>query len=230
MIDTRALNGIKMPLGRVSVRVAHVFIDQCEQQFFLCCIEIACRQALKSAQAVAPTHASEHVGEKGLGGYDRDPSLLRMQRVHHIKTANGFVTEDHETGIRPGQILQGLGAEEQGRRSDPAVRTGETCAEMMTCEQPGPGLAADRLAEFQKAGFGHFPVCIAKTQYSFTTDPNAKGAPNDHVLGVREVRLSAGAEFIVAICGEIMTMPGLPRVPAANNIELTEDGRITGLF
>jgi formate--tetrahydrofolate ligase len=87
-----------------------------------------------------------------------------------------------------------------------------------------------RLAELQKAGFGHFPVCIAKTQYSFTTDPNAKGAPNDHVLAVREIRLSAGAEFIVAVCGEIMTMPGLPRVPAANNIELTDDGRITGLF
>jgi formate--tetrahydrofolate ligase len=90
--------------------------------------------------------------------------------------------------------------------------------------------AEDRLAELQKAGFGHFPVCIAKTQYSFSTDPNAKGAPTDHVLGVREIRLSAGAEFIVAICGEIMTMPGLPRVPAAAIIELTEDGRITGLF
>jgi len=87
-----------------------------------------------------------------------------------------------------------------------------------------------RLAELQKAGFGHFPVCIAKTQYSFTTDPNAKGAPSDHVLGVREVRLSAGAEFVVAICGEIMTMPGLPRVPSANTITLTEDGRVTGLF
>ena len=87
-----------------------------------------------------------------------------------------------------------------------------------------------RLAELQKGGFGHFPVCIAKTQYSFTTDPNAKGAPNDHVLGVREIRLSAGAEFIVAVCGEIMTMPGLPRVPAAASIELTDDGRITGLF
>ena len=73
----------------------------------------------------------------------------------------------------------------------------------------------------QEQGFGHFPVCIAKTQYSFTTDPNAKGAPSDHVVTVREVRLSAGAEFVVAICGEIMTMPGLPRVPAANNIELT---------
>src|SRR6201996_192833 len=87
-----------------------------------------------------------------------------------------------------------------------------------------------RLAELQKGGFGHFPVCIAKTQYSFSTDANAKGAPVDHTLAVREIRLSAGAEFVVAVCGEIMTMPGLPRVPAANSIELTEDGRITGLF
>jgi formate--tetrahydrofolate ligase len=92
------------------------------------------------------------------------------------------------------------------------------------------GAIENRLAELQKGGFGHFPVCIAKTQYSFTTDTNAKGAPDDHILGVREIRLSAGAEFIVAVCGEIMTMPGLPRVPAANNIELTDDGRITGLF
>ena len=82
----------------------------------------------------------------------------------------------------------------------------------------------------EKQGFGHFPVCIAKTQYSFTTDANAKGAPSDHILAVREVRLSAGAEFVVAVCGDIMTMPGLPRVPAANSIEVTEDGRITGLF
>jgi formate--tetrahydrofolate ligase len=87
-----------------------------------------------------------------------------------------------------------------------------------------------RLAELQKNGFGHFPVCMAKTQYSFSSDANAKGAPNDHILPVREIRLSAGAEFVVAICGEIMTMPGLPRVPAANSIDLTEDGRITGLF
>jgi formate--tetrahydrofolate ligase len=92
------------------------------------------------------------------------------------------------------------------------------------------GAVESRLAELQKGGFGHFPVCIAKTQFSFTTDPNAKGAPEDHVLTVREIRLSAGAEFIVAVCGEIMTMPGLPRVPAANSIELTDDGRITGLF
>jgi formate--tetrahydrofolate ligase len=87
-----------------------------------------------------------------------------------------------------------------------------------------------RLAELQKSGFGHFPVCMAKTQYSFSSDANAKGAPVDHILPIREIRLSAGAEFVVAICGEIMTMPGLPRVPAANSIDLTEDGRITGLF
>ena len=88
----------------------------------------------------------------------------------------------------------------------------------------------DRFAALQDQGFGHLPVCIAKTQYSFTTDANAKGAPSDHLVTVREVRLSAGAEFVVVICGEIMTMPGLPRVPAANSIEVAEDGRITGLF
>ncbi|MGH7029836.1 MAG: formate--tetrahydrofolate ligase [Stellaceae bacterium] len=88
----------------------------------------------------------------------------------------------------------------------------------------------DQLAQWQDQGYAKFPVCIAKTQYSFSTDPSAKGAPSGHIVGVREVRLSAGAEFIVAICGEIMTMPGLPRVPSANSIEVDAEGRITGLF
>jgi formate--tetrahydrofolate ligase len=88
----------------------------------------------------------------------------------------------------------------------------------------------DRFAELDKAGFGHYPVCMAKTQYSFSTDPNAKGAPSGHTLPVREIRLSAGAEFIVVICGEIMTMPGLPRVPSANHIRLNEKGEVEGLF
>ncbi len=82
----------------------------------------------------------------------------------------------------------------------------------------------------QEAGFGHYPVCIAKTQYSFSTDPALKGAPTGHVLNVRDVRLSAGAEFIVVVCGEIMTMPGLPKVPSANSIKLNELGQIEGLF
>jgi len=88
----------------------------------------------------------------------------------------------------------------------------------------------DRFSALQDEGFGNLPVCVAKTQYSFSTDPNLKGAPSGHVLSVRDVRLSAGAEFVVAICGEIMTLPGLSRTPAANSIEVTEDGRITGLF
>jgi formate--tetrahydrofolate ligase len=88
----------------------------------------------------------------------------------------------------------------------------------------------DQLASFEAMGYGKFPICVAKTQYSFTTNPDAKGAPSDHVINVREVRLSAGAEFVVAICGEIMTMPGLPKVPAAESIDVGPDGRIVGLF
>jgi formate--tetrahydrofolate ligase len=88
----------------------------------------------------------------------------------------------------------------------------------------------DQLAQFEQMGYGKLPVCIAKTQYSFSTNPDIKGAPVDHVIPVREVRLSAGAEFVIAICGEIMTMPGLPKVPAANSIDVGEDGRIVGLF
>jgi formate--tetrahydrofolate ligase len=88
----------------------------------------------------------------------------------------------------------------------------------------------DKFAELEKQGFGDFPICVAKTQYSFTTDPAAKGVPLGHTIPIREVRLSAGAEFVVVICGAIMTLPGLPRVPAANNIELESDGRISGLF
>jgi formate--tetrahydrofolate ligase len=88
----------------------------------------------------------------------------------------------------------------------------------------------DQLKQWEDDGFGHLPVCMAKTQYSFTTDPNRRGAPTGHSLPVREVRLSAGAGFVVAICGEIMTMPGLPRVPAAESICLNDEGEIEGLF
>ena len=87
-----------------------------------------------------------------------------------------------------------------------------------------------QLKEFEEKGYGNLPVCIAKTQYSFSTDPNLKGAPTGHVLPVREVRLSSGAEFVVVVCGEIMTMPGLPRVPAADSIKLNDEGEIEGLF
>ena len=88
----------------------------------------------------------------------------------------------------------------------------------------------DQIKKFQTEGYGHFPVCIAKTQYSFSTDPNLKGAPSNHLVAIREVRLSAGAGFIVVVCGDIMTMPGLPRVPAANSIRIDSQGDVAGLF
>ncbi len=88
----------------------------------------------------------------------------------------------------------------------------------------------DQLKSFEEAGYGELPICVAKTQYSFSTDPNLKGAPTGHVLPVREIRLSSGAEFIVVVCGAIMTMPGLPRVPAADSIKLNNNGEIEGLF
>jgi formate--tetrahydrofolate ligase len=88
----------------------------------------------------------------------------------------------------------------------------------------------DQLAAFEQMGYGKLPVCIAKTQYSFSTNPDLKGAPVDHMIPVREVRLSAGAEFVVAVCGDIMTMPGLPKVPAADAIDVNPDGKIVGLF
>ncbi|MDQ7247927.1 formate--tetrahydrofolate ligase [Dongia sedimenti] len=94
----------------------------------------------------------------------------------------------------------------------------------------GDKVVRDRFHEFEKMGFGKYPVCMAKTQYSFSTDPNLKGAPSNHVVPIREIRLSAGAEFIVVICGEVMTMPGLPRVPSANHIKLNEKGEVEGLF
>ena len=87
-----------------------------------------------------------------------------------------------------------------------------------------------QIAKLQDDGYGHFPVCVAKTQYSFSTDPKLRGAPTGHAIEVREVRLAAGAEFIVMICGDVMTMPGLPKVPSAVKIDLTDDGSIIGLF
>ncbi len=97
------------------------------------------------------------------------------------------------------------------------------------------GITADtkvraQIQLLQEQGYGHLPVCIAKTQYSFSTDPTLRGAPSGHVVGIREVRLSAGAEFVVMVCGDIMTMPGLPSVPASSSIDVTDDGRIIGLF
>ncbi len=107
-----------------------------------------------------------------------------------------------------------------------AVATGIYRADGVTADQK----TRNQIADLQAGGYGNLPVCIAKTQYSFSTDPNRKGAPTGHTLTVREVRLSAGAGFVVVVCGDIMTMPGLPRVPAANRIRINEQGVVEGLF
>jgi len=86
------------------------------------------------------------------------------------------------------------------------------------------------IERLQQAGYGHYPVCVAKTQYSFTTDATVRGAPTGHVVDIREVRLAAGAEFVVMICGDVMTMPGLPKVPSAHAIDIDDKGRVVGLF
>ena len=87
-----------------------------------------------------------------------------------------------------------------------------------------------KIARLQQDGFGHYPVCVAKTQYSFSTDPKLRAAPSGHMVNIREVRLAAGAEFVVMICGDIMTMPGLPKEPASSRIDIDDDGKISGLF
>jgi formate--tetrahydrofolate ligase len=87
-----------------------------------------------------------------------------------------------------------------------------------------------QIRRLQDEGSGRYPVCVAKTQYSFSTDAALRGAPSGHVVNIREVRLAAGAEFVVMVCGDIMTMPGLPKVPSAERIDLTEDGKVIGLF
>jgi formate--tetrahydrofolate ligase len=87
-----------------------------------------------------------------------------------------------------------------------------------------------QIRQLQESGYGHYPICVAKTQYSFSTDPKLRGAPAHHVVNIREVRLAAGAEFVIMICGDVMTMPGLPKLPAANNIDVDDHGRISGLF
>jgi len=93
-----------------------------------------------------------------------------------------------------------------------------------------PANVKKQIDDLQSNGYGEFPVCVAKTQYSFSTDPTKRGAPSDHEIPIREVRLSAGAEFIVMVCGDIMTMPGLPKIPAAERIDIDDDGNIIGLF
>ena len=111
----------------------------------------------------------------------------------------------------------------------------QKCEAVATKIYGAAGIDADakvraQLDDLEARGYGRLPICIAKTQYSFSTDPTLRGAPTGHVIQIREVRLAAGAEFVVLVCGDIMTMPGLPAVPSSNAIDVDAEGRIVGLF
>jgi formate--tetrahydrofolate ligase len=93
-----------------------------------------------------------------------------------------------------------------------------------------PAKIKQQLKAWEEAGYGHYPICVAKTQSSFSSDATMRGAPSGHMVNIREVRLAAGAQFIVMICGDIMTMPGLPKVPSAEKIDIDENGKVVGLF
>jgi formate--tetrahydrofolate ligase len=155
-----------------------------------------------------PIALSMHWAE---GGADAE-ELARMVVEASNSGARGFhFTYDDETPLW--EKMRAVATKIYGAAdisADPSVRT--------------------QIARLQDEGYGHYPVCVAKTQYSFTTDATLRGAPSGHVVNIREVRLAAGAEFVVMICGDIMTLPGLPKVPAAERIDLAEDGRVVGLF
>ena len=135
--------------------------------------------------------------------------------------------EQRHFGALAGQGLVNI----QLKNYEKAIRSYEQAQEIYhASEVVADTKIRDQLKDFESKGYGNLPICIAKTQYSFSTDPSLKGAPSGHVVPIREVRLSSGAEFIVVVCGAIMTMPGLPRVPAADSIKLNDKGEIEGLF
>ncbi len=169
--------------------------------------EIALLQR-KMAHHDAPVIVARHWADGGAGAEDLARAVVAT--IERVPADFRFVYDDADTlWDKINKIAKTIyGASEV--TADSKVRT--------------------RIRQLQADGYGHYPVCVAKTQYSFSTDPLLRGAPSGHVVNVREVRLAAGAEFVVMVCGDVMTMPGLPKVPSAAKIDVMPDGRIVGLF
>ncbi len=161
----------------------------------------------KAAEWGVPLHTARHWAEGGAGAVAVAEEVVRLVEQ---PSRFSFVYEDAD------------GLWEKMRKVATRVYGAADIAASNAVRQ--------QIEQLEKEGYGRYPVCVAKTQYSFSTDPKLRGAPSGHVVDVREVRLAAGAEFIVMICGDIMTMPGLPKVPSAEVIDLDETGRVTGLF
>ncbi len=162
----------------------------------------------KMAHHEAPVVVSKHWADGGAGAEDLARAVVNV--VENVGADFKFVYEDSDTLWNKMKAIATKIYGAADIAADTKVR--------------------NQIQKLQDDGYGEYPVCVAKTQYSFSTDPKLRGAPSGHTVTIREVRLSAGAEFVVMICGDIMTMPGLPRVPAAEKIDIDDSGRIVGLF
>ncbi|MGB8855379.1 MAG: formate--tetrahydrofolate ligase [Burkholderiales bacterium] len=162
----------------------------------------------KMAHHEAPVVVAKHWAEGGAGAADLAKTVVEL--IENVPADFRFVYEDADT------------LWEKTR----AIATKIYGAADITAEQK----VRAKIDALQNEGYGHYPVCIAKTQYSFSTDPALRGAPSGHIINIREVRLAAGAEFVVMVCGDVMTMPGLPKVPSAERIDIDENGKVVGLF
>ena len=162
----------------------------------------------KMAHHEAPVVVARHWADGGAGAEDLARTVVAV--IDRVPADFRFVYEDSATLWEKVTTIATKIYGARGVTADAKVRA--------------------QIQRLQEDGYGHYPVCVAKTQYSFSTDPRLRGAPSDHGIGIREVRLSAGAEFVVMVCGDIMTMPGLPKVPAAEKIDINEAGKVVGLF
>ncbi len=161
----------------------------------------------RMAKYGVPVVLATHWGDGGKGAADLAHKVVELCEQ---KSAPTFVYEEADTLW-----------EKIGKIAKKVYRASEVTADSKVRGQ---------IKKLQEDGYGHYPVCVAKTQYSFSTDAQLRGAPENHSINVREVRLAAGAEFVVMVCGDILTMPGLPKVPSANKIDLDENGKVVGLF
>jgi formate--tetrahydrofolate ligase len=162
----------------------------------------------KMAHHEAPVVFAKHWAEGGAGAADLAKTVVDL--IANVPSDFHFVYEDSDTLWDKTK----------------AIATKIYGAADVTADQK----IRQQIDKLQQDGYGHYPVCIAKTQYSFSTDPALRGAPSGHIINVREVRLAAGAEFIVMVCGDVMTMPGLPKIPSAEKIDIDENGKVVGLF
>jgi formate--tetrahydrofolate ligase len=217
-VDVGALG--REDLGALERGMANLerHVDNLRDRFGLPCVvavnhfsaDTAAEHALlreRVARLGVPVHTARHWAEGGAGAADLAREVVRLcEQPSQMR----FVYDDADTLW---EKMRRIAIEVYGARDIDA-----------------PAGVREQIRRLQEDGCGHYPVCVAKTQYSFSTDPGQRGAPSGHVVGIREVRLAAGAEFVVMVCGDIMTMPGLPARPAAEAIDLDDEGRVVGLF